>query len=477
MGVVGRKSESTEMNALLEDDKAHMLALIGRRRVGKTFLIRETYKQHIVFEMTGLKDGTLEQQLLNFAFQFNRYFPKRNPIAPPIDWLSAFHLLTLRLEKSRSQKKHVLFFDELPWIAGKRSGFTEALAHWWNNWASKQQIILVLCGSAASWMIDHVVNAKGGLHNRITKLITLQPFTLAETKEYLASRHIRMSDFQIVQLYMALGGVPHYLEQVEKSRSAAQNIQLICYDHNALLRNEFDSLYTALFDNASNHIQVIKALASKSRGLDRQEILAKTNMEDGGWFSKLLQELEASGFVSSVQPMENKKKDKLYRLTDEFSLFYLTFMEGRSNTDGNYWTTISQSQEYKIWCGYAFENTCFKHTKQLKKALGIEGIQSTSNSLLHRKNSKYDKGFQIDLLIDRKDDVITLCEMKFHSDEYTITPEYAAKIHVKREGVKALVSRKKTIEVAFVSAFGVTENEQKLDYIDHDLRIDCLFEV
>lgn len=324
-------------------------------------------------------------------------------------------------------------------------------------------------------MIDHVVNAKGGLHNRITKLISLQPFTLSETKEFLTSKHIRMSDYQIVQLYMALGGIPHYLEQVKKSKSAAQNIQLICFEKNGLLRTEFESLYAALFDNATNHIQVIKALASKSKGLDRQEILSKTNIEDGGWFSKLLIELEESGFITTFQPIENKKKDKLYRLTDEFSLFYLSFMEGKSNTEGNYWTSLSQTQEYKIWCGYAFENVCTKHTNQLKKALGIEGIQSNVNSFVHRKNAKYDKGFQIDLLIDRKDDVITLCEMKFYSDVFTISPEYAAKMHLKREGIRALISPKKTIEIAFVSAFGVTENEQKMDYVDHDLRIDVLF--
>ncbi len=476
MNVVGRDAETKAMQALLKDDKAHMLALIGRRRVGKTFLIRNAYKENIVFELTGLKDGTLEQHLLNFTFQFNRYFPQMTPLTGITEWLTAFHKITEELDKLQKETKPVLFFDELPWIASKRSGFIEALAHWWNNWASQQNILLVVCGSAAAWMIDHVVNAKGGLHNRITKLITLEPFSLSETKQFLTSKQIKMSDYQIVQLYMVLGGIPHYLEQVQKGKSATQNIQEICFNRDGLLRTEFDNLYSALFDNATNHIEVIKALASKSKGLDRQEILSKTKMKDGGWFSKLLAELEASGFIASLQPLENKIKNKLFRLTDEFTLFYLAFMSGKRKTDENYWVRLSQTQEYKVWAGYAFENLCAKHIVEIKSALGISGIQCEVNSYLHRKNNNYHKGFQIDLLIDRRDDVLTICEMKFYSDEYRITSDYAKKIHTRKEGLKALTSPKKYVEVVFISSFGLVDNEQKNDYVDHDLSMDILFD-
>ncbi|MFK7784489.1 MAG: ATP-binding protein [Crocinitomicaceae bacterium] len=475
MALIGRRREKAIMESLLQDDKAHMLALIGRRRVGKTFLIRTTYREHIVFEMTGLKDAPLDQQLLNFTFQFNQFFPKMNPLTGLTEWLTAFQKLTEQIQQLAPTIKPVLFFDELPWIAGKRSGFIEALAHWWNNWASQQNILLVVCGSAAAWMIDHIVNAKGGLHNRITKLITLQPFTLSETKEFLQSREIKMSNYQIVQLYMTLGGIPHYLEQLQKGKSAVQNIQEICFNRNGALNSEFDNLYSALFDNAQNHIAVIKALASKSKGLDRKEILSKTNIKDGGWFSSLLTELETSGFITSLRPLEKKKKDTLFRLTDEFTLFYLTFMQGKRNTDSNYWIGMSQTQEYKIWCGYAFENVCAKHISSLKKALGIGGIQAEVSSFLHRKNDKYHKGFQVDLLIDRKDDVLTICEMKFYSDEYKITSDYAKKIHTRREGMKALNSPKKHVEVVFISTFGVVDNEQRSDYVDHDLKMDVLF--
>ncbi|OFZ07812.1 MAG: hypothetical protein A3D92_24490 [Bacteroidetes bacterium RIFCSPHIGHO2_02_FULL_44_7] len=476
MKTIGRQEEMLLMQALLKNEQAHMLALIGRRRVGKTFLIREVYRKHIVFEMTGLKDASFDQQLTNFALQFNRYFEPTETWQQPSGWLEAFHVLTEQLERLSTKGKKVVFFDELPWIASKRSGFTEALAHWWNNWASTQNIIVVVCGSAAAWMLDHIVNAKGGLHNRITHLLHLAPFTLGETKKFLESRNIRLSLYQMVQLYMVTGGIPHYLEQVEPGKSAAQNIQAMCFNRSGLLRHEFENLYAALFSNASNHIQVIKALASKTKGLDRQKILDKTKFTDGGWFSQLLAELEASGFIHSFQPLENKKKEIIYRLTDEYSLFYLHFIDGTRDTDGDYWMSMQQTQEYKIWCGYAFENVCMKHVPAIKKALGISGIQSRVSSFLHRANDQYDKGFQIDLLIDRKDDVLTICEMKFYSDTFTVTADYAKKMHVKREGLKAVMRSKKMVQIAFVSTFGVADNEQKIDYVDQDLRMECLFQ-
>lgn len=292
-------------------------------------------------------------------------------------------------------------------------------------------------------MLKHVVNAKGGLHNRITGLITLMPFTLSETKEFLKSKNISISNYQIVQIYMAVGGIPHYLEQVTKGKSAAQNIRDMCFSKDRLLRTEFENLYTSLFDNVGNHVKIIKALNSKSKGLDRQEILKKTGMSDGGWFSDIPEELEASGFISTYQPLEKKKKDTLYRLTDEYSLFYLKFMEGKKLTTEDSWSRISQSQKYKTWYGYAFENLCMKHADAIKKALGISGVESNVNSFFHRKDKDYEKGFQIDMLIDRKDDVINICEMKFHAEEFSIKPDFANKIRTKREDLKAVTGSKK----------------------------------
>ena len=475
MEIIGRKEEMAEMLSYQKDDKAHLLAVIGRRRVGKTFLIREVYKKNKVFEMTGLKDADLNKQLINFTLQMNMCFQPEELYDTPEDWLRAFNLLSKAITKQENTQKPVVFFDEVPWIAGKKSGFTEALGHWWNNWASQQNIIVVICGSAASWMIEHIVNAKGGLHNRLTKLITLMPFTLSETKEFLLAKNIEISDYQIVQIYLALGGIPHYLEQIKKGKSAAQNIQSTCFAKDGVLRNEFENLYPALFDNAGNHVKIIKALSSKSRGLERQEILKITGMSDGGYFSQILKELETSGFISTFEPLEKKKKDTLYRLTDEYSLFYLRFIEGNNKPGSEDWTNISTSQEYKIWCGYAFENLCIKHIDKIKEALGISGVQTNVNSFLHKKNEAYEKGFQIDLMIERKDNVINICEMKFYADEFTISSDYAKNLRTKKEGLKTVSGTKKMIHITFITTYGVFENQNKMDLIDNDLKLDILF--
>ncbi len=474
MKIVGRTEEQGIMQSYKKDKKAHLLAVIGRRRVGKTFLIREVYKDNKAFEMTGLKDAGTKKQLLNFAFQMSKYFNEGEIYENPNSWLEAFHRLTKELEALDSKIKPVVFFDELPWIVSRKSDFMEALGHWWNNWASQQNIIVVVCGSAASWMLKHLVNAKGGLHNRITKLITLMPFTLSETKAFLEAKSIRFSDYQIVQLYLSMGGVPHYLDHIVKGKSVAQNIQALCFEKDGILKSEFNNLYPALFDNAKRHIEIVKALASKASGLNRQEILKKTNMSEGGWFSDILNELETSGFISTFEPLENKKKDTIYRLTDEYSLFYLTFIDGYSKSRN--WLRISESQQYKIWSGYTFENVCIKHSDQIKKALGISGVQANINSYLHRKDSNFVQGFQIDMLIDRKDDIINICEMKFYASDFSINKTYAQNLRTKKEGLKAVTKTKKIVHLTFITVFGVVENPYKLDLVENDFTISIFFE-
>lgn len=476
MNVVGRQHEIKLMTDCLQDKEAHLMALIGRRRVGKTFLIRQVYKKHICFEMTGLKDADLQKQLTNFSLQLGLFFPDQEQTEIPENWLLAFNRLTKLISTSHSDKKRVVFFDELPWIAGKRSGFVEALAHWWNNWASQQNIVVVVCGSAASWMLQYVVNAKGGLHNRITKLIRLMPFTLAETKEYLQTKNIAYSHYQIIQIYMAIGGIPFYLKQLRRGLSAAQNIQQLCFEKDGFLRNEFGNLYHALFNNANYHVEVITALSKKASGLDRKAILAAVSMKDGGGFSKVLNELEASGFITSYQAFSKKKKDALYRLSDAYSLFFLKFIVVNNHLNADEWMQISNSQAYKIWCGYAFENLCFNHVNQIKKALGISGVYTSVNSFVHTANEKYDKGFQIDMLIDRKDETITICEMKFYADEFSISADYAKLIRNKVSGFKKLTKTKKMVQAAFVTTYGLKENPNKLDLVDHDFTIDVFFE-
>ena len=326
---VGRKEEQANLRTALNSKEAEMVAVIGRRRVGKTFLINHVYKNQIDFEITGLQNAPRIEQLQNFTFWLTRFSKSTIPIKQPKNWLEAFMLLISFLESIEKKEKKVVFLDELSWMATHKSGFLRGLSFFWNSWAVKQNIVVVICGSAASWMIQKVVNHKGGLHNRITRRIFLEPFTLLETEEYLRSKNLIFDRYQIVQLYMAMGGIPHYLKEIKGGLSAIQNIEKICFSKKGLLRDEFSRLYHSLFTNAEIHIAIIRILASKRLGLTRKQIVENTKIKEGGTISKVLDELEQSGFVSAYRPFGKRKKEKLYRLTDEYSLFYLQFIENK----------------------------------------------------------------------------------------------------------------------------------------------------
>jgi hypothetical protein len=348
------------------------------------------------------------------------------------------------------------------------------LGYFWNSWASRQNIVLVICGSAASWMIRRIVHDKGGLHNRITKRIHLQPFTLAETENFLQSRGVFFDRFQILHLYMAMGGVPQYLKEVKSGLSATQNIDKICFSNGGLLNDEFSKLYRALFSNADRHITIIRALSQKWMGMDRDEILQKTKLDSGGGTTTLLEELEQSGFIVSSPPFGKKQRDKIYRLTDPYSLFYLHFIENTSNKEG-VWLQLSQTQKFKSWSGYAFENLCLTHLSQLKKALGISGI-FTSSSTFYKKQTENLGGTQIDLALDRKDHVINLFEMKFYEEEFIPTKNFADNLREKRLIFKTYTDTKKQISWVMVSAYGIKHNQHSLGLVDNVLTMDDLFE-
>ncbi len=474
--LIGRKNEQKILVKALNSSEPEMIAIIGRRRVGKTFLIRSVYDNRIDFELTGVQNHTQSQQLKNFHSLLKAQFGEQNtPQKKPTDWMDAFWQLTSVLEKKDKQEKLVVFLDEISWLATPKSGFLEALGFFWNSWASKQNIVVVLCASAASWMIQKIVYHKGGLHNRITKRIDLQPFTLCETELYLKSRNISADRYQILQLYMAMGGIPHYLKELEAGKSAIQNIDALCFTKGGLLNDEFSKLYPALFDNSTNHILIVRALAQKWKGMTRSELIVATKLPDGGGFSNTLEELISCGFVSDYYPFGKKKKDVLYRLTDEYSLFYLQFIENQRIQEESIWQHLSQTQLYKSWTGYAFESLCLKHIVQLKKALGISGIYAEASSYIHKGNQT-EQGIQIDLVLDRKDHTINLFEIKFYSSQWHINKSEATELREKVALFKRLTKTQKQVFLTLVTTFGIKINEQSIGLIDNDLSMDVLFE-
>jgi len=408
------------------------------------------------------------------AYNMPAYFKLKATVDEPTDWIDAFHLLAQYLEKKRKTKKKVIFLDELPWLSSHKSGFLKGLSYFWNSWAVHQNIVVVICGSAASWMIQKVVHHKGGLHNRITRHLYLQPFTLAETHLYFKAKKINLDYYQILHLYMAMGGVPHYLNEVKNKLSAVQNVDQICFSINGLLYDEFSKLFGALFNNSENHVKVVRALAKKIVGLTRSEIISSSKLADGGGLSKVLEELEQAGFIQKYYPFNKLKKDRLYRLSDEYSLFYIRFIEKNKRSGKSSWQQLSQTQSYKSWSGYAFESICLKHIDQIKKALGISGIYSQSSSY-YRKGKGSEKGLQIDLLIDRNDQVINLCEMKFYQAKVKLTKAMEKKMRERMRDFQLATKTNKHLSLVLITTFGLEENGDGQDLFAGVVTLDDLF--
>lgn len=471
---IGRKSELLILKDALESREAEMVAVIGRRRIGKTFLIQQAYKDLIQFEITGIQNAPRTEQLTNFAFRLGEASHASLPIQTPKNWLEAFILLINWLKTQDQEKKKIVFFDELSWLATPNSGFLRGLGFFWNSWAVKENIVVVICGSAASWMIQKVVNNKGGLHNRITRRIYLSPFSLSETEEYLKSRHLSFNRYQITELYMAMGGIPHYLKEIKPGRGVIQNIDHICFSKNGLLNDEFSRLYVSLFANADNHIAIIRTLAQSHQGLTRKKIVQGSKLPEGGRLSTILEELEQSGFISSYFPFGKKKKEKLYRLTDEYSLFYLKFIEDKRKEGLQTWQHLSQTPAYRSWSGYAFESIWLKHILQIKQALGISGVYSQTSSF-YKKGTSDEEGVQIDLLIDRNDGIINVCEIKFSDTEFTIQKTYAQHLRNKARIFRESSKTKKQLMFTMLTTYGVNHNQHSLGYIENVLTLDDLF--
>ncbi len=472
--LLGRSQEKQILEKALTSQNAELVAVIGRRRVGKTLLVRTVYQEHLMFQMTGIQGATKKEQLRHFFHKLTEQAGEKLTATPPKDWRSALYLLENYLNQLEAKTPMVIFFDEIPWIASKNSGFLAAFGSFWNDWASMRNVVIVICGSSASWMIERVVRHKGGLHNRVTRLIDLKPFTLSETERYLKSREIKLSRYEIILLYMVTGGVPYYLSGIERGQSANQAINQLCFTRNGFLQGEFSKLYAALFERPDNYVAVVRALAGAWKGLHRDDIAKHTKIPNGGGLTKVLGHLETCGFISSYLSFGQKRKNKLYRLTDSYSLFYLQFVEGTDITQDNVWHRLSSTPAWHSWSGYSFENLCLLHVGGIKNALGISGIHSVQSSYSFSGNDLYD-GLQIDLLIDRADHTISLCEIKFYRDNFVINKSYSASLRRRVTTFEEISRTRKTVQLVFISVYGLRTNQHSLGLVDHDLNAECLF--
>ncbi|MCP9766497.1 ATP-binding protein [Lacihabitans sp. LS3-19] len=474
--IVGRAKEITKLNKILESSESEFLAVYGRRRVGKTFLIRQHFKSQIVFDFTGSKDASRSEQLANFFAVYLNKTQGKKETKPPKTWFEAFGYLANYLEGLKATKtKHVVFIDEMPWIDSPKSGFVPALEYFWNQHAAKlENVLLVACGSASSWIRKKLISARGGLYNRVSQRIKLSPFSLQETELFLKSKEINLPQYQILELYMTMGGIPFYLNEVVKGQSSTQIINNLCFSKEGLLFDEYAQLYYSIFKNAENHVSIIEALAAKPQGLSRTDISKITKIAEGS-LTRALEELLESDFVILIPPFHNKKKDTLYKLIDLYSLFYLKFIAPQRHAGANSWEILSQQSSFSAWSGYAYENICLMHISQIKKALGIESVITQQSSWKFTGDETY-PGAQIDLLIDRADQCVNLCEAKFTKENFIITKEYAEKLRIKKTIFKHVTDPKKALFTTLLTTYPALKNQYYQEEIVNEVTMDKLFE-
>jgi len=451
--MVGRKEEQRLLCELASSGEPEFVVVYGRRRIGKTFLVRETFGNDFFFCYTGIANRNARHQRTEFAKTLREYgwAPKGTGADTPGNWFDAFDALRALATKAGTKERLLIFIDEMPWMDNKKSDFVPAFEHFWNGWASGQKnIMLIACGSATSWITKKIFRNKGGLYNRATRQIALKPFTLAECKEYYDSRGIAMNTQDLVESYMIFGGVPYYLRMIEKRYSLALNVDRICFGEAAPLRHEFNRLMDTLFVDPTKYLRVLEALHTKKKGLTRESIANLVDFGNGGNLTRILLELEECNFIRRYKPFGKEKNGALYHLADPFTAFHLTFI--RATDSENFWSSYIDNAGHRAWSGYAFEQVCLAHINQVKKALGISGVHTDVSSWIGRGG---EKGAQIDLVIDRGDRVINLCEIKFAKGPFEIDRAYDLALRGKIEVFRNETKTRKALHLTMVTTYGV----------------------
>ena len=457
--IIGRKREQEELMRIYHRKSAQFVAIYGRRRVGKTYLVRELFKDDFAFYHTGVSPvelsgvNILAAQLSAFSSTLRRYGSEHDK--QPTDWMEAFDMLINLLASKSKDKRQVVFIDEMPWMDTPRSGFITAFEHFWNGWAAGQDnLMLIVCGSASSWISDNLINSYGGLYDRVTCEIQLSPFTLAETEALLRYQEVTMSRYDIIQLYMAVGGIPMYLSYVTPGQSLAKTIDQLFFARKAKLKDEYDRLFNSIFNKPEKYRQVVTLLAGRQKGYSRDEIIRLSSIDSGAGLSQILKTLEACDFIEYYKPFENNRRQMMYRLTDPFCLFYLANVNGNSRSE-TYWRDNENLPSLSTWRGRAFENLCLLHLKQIKRALGIEGVACDASAWTMR-GTEDESGMQIDLILDRNDRVVNLCEMKFVNTSFSVDAQYEQVLRHRLNWMSTHVGKRKNVQMTLVTTYGLT---------------------
>ncbi len=468
--IIGRELEMKELQRCLTSNEAEFVVVYGRRRVGKTYLVRHFFGNTFTFQLTGIYNSSREVQLANFALVLQEYTGVAQPA--PKNWLEAFGRLREYLSSLKSDRKKVVFIDEMPWLDTRQSDFLAAFEWFWNGWGSGQNdLLLIVCGSATTWITDKLLTNKGGLFNRVTSRIYLHPFTLHETEQMLLANGIRWSRYDVVECYMIMGGIPFYLKMLTPELSYTANIDNLFFKNKARLWDEFPNLYRTLFNNSDAYIQIVEALAGKQMGLTRTEIIAATRLPDNGALTKMLSNLADSDFIRPYNYYGNKRKDITYQLADYYTLFYLRFLKDSFGRDEHYWTNTLDNPSRRAWAGYAYEQVCKDHIRQIKQRLGIGAVLSEQSSWFSRDA---DDRAQIDLLIERRDRVINVCEIKFSISEFVIDKDYDRCLRSKLDAFRRQSKTNKALHLTMMTTYGVKQNMYS-GLVQSEVTMDDLF--
>ena len=470
--LIGRKLEQAKLQACMESERSEFVVVYGRRRIGKTFLVRRFFKDNYAFSFVGKHEMRREQQLAEFAKELMCY--SHSTFVPQLkNWTEAFDALQRLLETYNIPGKKVVFFDEMPWMDTPKSDFVSALENFWNGWANmRDDIVLVACGSATSWMVDKLLHNQGGLFNRITQKIYLRPFKLSEMEQYLDEKHFGWNRYQIAQCYMILGGIPFYLTLLNPKLSLLSNIdELFFADAHAMLRTEYNELYSTLFKRPDNYLAVIRMLTERKEGFTRKEINEKTKL-GGAALSKILSDLEQCDFIFSYARYGNAKNNAIYRIKDFYTLFYYKYVNGIDTKDSLRWTHLSSTPQVSSWQGFSFELLCLLHLDEIKKALGIDRILNDASAW---RSKQPEQNTQIDLVIERADHNINLCEMKFSSGMYAIDKGYEQKLRERMSIFQAETMTRCSTRITMVTTYGVLQNKHS-GIVNDEVLLDDLFE-
>ena len=442
----------------VQSKESELVVVYGRRRVGKTFLVNQFFKNKYAFKLTGVYHQPTSVQLERFATQMEEY---SGYSTIPENWYKAFDMLKKHLQQTTTQGKKVVFIDEMPWLDTEESNFVAAFEQFWNGWASAEgDILLIACGSATSWMTNKLLANQGGLFNRCGTRLFVRPFTLKETEEYLLSKEIEWTRYDIAECYMIMGGIPFYLKQLSPKWTYTQNIDNVFFKEKGLLWDEFSHLYDTFFKQPENHIAVVEALSKKRMGLTRNEIIKATKLHDNGNLTTILDNLTNNEFIRPYNYFGKKKQDTIYQLTDFYSMFYFSYIKDNYSRDPHYWTNHMDDPSRRSCAGYTFEQLCLYHLDQVKQAIGISAVQCEVSAWFHKsaEGEERKRGAQIDLLIDRRDRVINVCEMKFSINEFTINKDYEAVLRNKMETFREESKTQKALQLTMITTYGVKKN-------------------